>query len=342
MQFGADHPEEAGQRNGREPCGLGDADVGVGALDGHFRLLDVRAALQQIGRHARRDDRRRGDGFQRHAALHGAFHDLLGRASEQGFQGAFRSIAGNARLVEGGLGGFHLRLGAAQIQFADEALFIAGRIDPERIRTRLDRPLGGRELEIKAPQQEIGVAGLRRDGEPHAALRRLGSEHLIHGGFLGVAELAPEIDFPRRPEARRERRRRAVRDLGVVHPGLRPLRLPAQKRKQFRTRHAKLRPRVIDPRHGRRNVAVGGQRLLNQRVQRGIVEALPPLFVKLFPLPGIFPRLRQFHLGALVVRRERAPRQAKHHQSYDNNTHVFPPQGNASGGRVPPGPARGE
>lgn len=146
--------------------------------------------------------RRRGDGFQRHAALHGAIHDVLGRASEQGFQGAFRRIAGNARLVKGRLGGFHFRLGAAQVQFADEALFITGRINPERIRTRLDRPLGGRELEIKAPQQEVGVAGLRRDGEPHAALRRFGSEHLIHGGFLGVAELAPEVKFPCRPEAR--------------------------------------------------------------------------------------------------------------------------------------------
>ena len=348
MQFGADHAEEAGQRNGREPCGLGDADVGVGALDGHLGLLDIRAAFQQIGRHARRDDRRRWDGFQRHAALHGAIHDVLGRASEQGFQGAFRRIAGNARLVKGRLGGFHFRLGAAQVQFADEALFITGRINPERIHTRLDRPLGGRELEIKAPQQEVGVAGLRRDGEPHAALRRFGSEHLIHGGFLGVAELAPEVKFPCRPEASRERRLRAVRDLGVVHPGLRPLCLPAQKREQFRTRHTKLRPRVVDPRHGGRDVAVGDQRLLNQRVQRGSVEALPPLFVKLFALSGIFPRLRQFHLGTLVVRRERAPSQAKHHQSYDKNTHVFSPRENASGGRaaartcpggmIPPGP----
>ena len=116
MQFGADHAEEAGQRNGREPFGLGDADVGVGALDGHLGLLDIRAAFQQIGRHARRDDRRRWDGFQRHAALHGAIHDVLGRASEQGFQSAFRRIAGNARLVKGRLGGFHFRLGAAQVR----------------------------------------------------------------------------------------------------------------------------------------------------------------------------------------------------------------------------------
>lgn len=125
----------------------------------------------------------------------------LGERPSRASRGAFRRIAGNARLVKGRLGGFHFRLGAAQVQFADEALFITGRINPERIRTRLDRPLGGRELEIKAPQQEVGVAGLRRDGEPHAALRRFGSEHLIHGGFLGVAELAPEVKFPWSPRS---------------------------------------------------------------------------------------------------------------------------------------------
>lgn len=48
----------------------------------------------------------------------------LGERPSRASRGAFRRIAGNARLVKGRLGGFHFRLGAAQVQFADEALFI--------------------------------------------------------------------------------------------------------------------------------------------------------------------------------------------------------------------------
>ena len=193
---------------------------------------------------------------------------------------------------------------------------------------------------VQIQQLEIadGHRGDQRDG--HVARGRFGAQQIRARRLGGPAQLAPQIDLERRHAAEGKTvvgHAATQRVLARRRPAR--ARLDVEEGELVGAHHAQDRRRLFDARQGDAEVAVVGQRLLDQRLEGGIGEQPPPGQVG----EGVIDRCRLavagWHVegGPLVIRPDHAAseQQAARQQGDVHGARRAAAHGSASSPTVP-------
>ena len=328
VKLAALRAELAGQGDGREPFRPGRADFEVCRLELGFRRDEIRAAFQQVGRHAHGQLRRAGHGVQFESPLRRGLENIARGAAGQHHEGAFRRGYLILRRVQAGPHAVHFRLGPQEVQFADQPFIETGAVDLQSLLAGGQRPFGNGELGIIAAQADIGRSGLPGQAEHHAALSGFRGQQLFARGGGGVAHPAPQIHFPHGLEAEGEGVVDAIRglrgdmmhaeqfadgcarrDVAFRHSGASGTAGTGKGGKVIGSGQPQIGPGLIHAGDGRRKILVMQQRFFHQLVQHGIIEAFPPLDFKTPCRHGqtvgsLAPCFGDVHRRAVVVRGE--------------------------------------
>ncbi len=169
---------------------------------------------------------------------------------------------------------------------------------------RGERALGDLEAPIEGLELEVAAHHVADQGVTHRVAARFAGEELGARGLGGAPVLAPEIDLPREAqhqavvvageELRGNRHRAHRRGARAPFRGLH-----AHRGELVRARDGELRPRLLDTLGGGAQVAVGGERLVDQLVEHRVVEHHPPALGRGHARlrPAVF--LRQVEIGRL-------------------------------------------
>ena len=311
--LGARRAEQRGQAQLREELGLGDADARVGAHELLLRLAEVGPP---------REERRRQPGrHRRHHRLRVHRRPPRNRRRRLAQQDADLILLGDDVALE---------LRDRRLRFTESALGPRG-LEPGRgaelepILEDVERPLvgvgavaGDVEPHVELQQLEVGLRQVADQRQPDAAPGVLGGQEGRPRRLVRAPDAAPDVQLPRR----RERAvievvggvglspgptRHASRDVGSRHAGA-----VVERRIEVRSGDAEIGPRLPHTRSGDLDVVVVAQRFLDQVLQNGVLEHLPPRRVG--QRGGLRRRLAAERRGlghgrALVVRADRAAAQ---------------------------------
>ena len=339
------------QREGREERRARRADAGVGGHEAAFGGADVRAALEQIRRDARRHVRRRCQFAERPAFLKGPprpVHDPGGAEPREHGKRAFAADAPFLQIIQ-----LRLRL----VAFRREPPQRAFRRLPEAVARLIDlaRPLVGLEhvggdpfLLLQGAELEIRQRGFRGHRQPDRVAGGFGRQQLGAGGLVQTAVLAPQVKLEAQEPDRLVRLLRprgvAVRELlPFRHQALAVLAPQAHGRQAIRKGDARRRACLLDPGHRLRQIAVVREGRLLKAVQGVVMEDFPPAFAG-EQRAGLVRRNGsggQLQIRALVVRPEGAPRRQQAAQEQprqrEGGTRQPRPDGGPQAGQAIPG-----
>ena len=171
-----------------------NTDLCVGRGDSTFRSRDVRAPLEQLGRHARRDERRLAQ--KRHARQ----RKLGRRLTDQDRDRVLELRSRYAHIEQLRLGRFQLCVGLHHIQSGDDASVISVLRQRQRLLVCAHRIFQNLLLRIERTQGKIVLCQLRL--KQKAARLDVSSARLCTRDvrFNCLAHAAPEIGLPRRIE----------------------------------------------------------------------------------------------------------------------------------------------
>ncbi len=179
-----------------------------------------------------------------------------------------------------GLGGRrrHFRLHAREVELGDIAGLVAALGEPQRVSVGRDGLAHDRALGVELAQIEVRLGHLRLHDETRALQQRLARLRVELRGVARLRELAEEVRFPGRAQARLAEIRRlawpgaqARLDRGALHAGHR-----ADLGQQVCLRVAQQGARLDHARRGGLQAGVAGRGARNEVVQRRIVERPPP------------------------------------------------------------------
>ncbi len=239
-----------------------------------------------------------------------------------------------------GLGTLELGGGLAHVGFRHDAGAVLVLGQAQRARIGGDRGIEQARLLVEHPQLQVvlhqfALQAQARGGEICGTGLELGTT-----GLQATAQLAPDIQFPRRAEAQvialadARCAGAAVRPRGAL-PRTRDPGATGQCRVEAGPGAAHQRARLAVLSLGRRQVLVGQLQALDQRVQLGIAVQGPPVAARQGigrgrrgPALDLLELYRCGQFGALIVRAEGAARQQPEQQDQ------------AAGTRQAPGPER--
>ncbi len=273
--------QQARQGHARVQLAARDADAGRGRRQLALGGDHVGPALQPLLRRAHRQrgqvghrQRRQRTG-QRHVGQHGArwLRGERGQAIGRGL---------DARLQRGqqGLGAGHERARAGHVELA-RATGLEPRVgDAQRLALVHEAGLGDAQALLQAAQFQVVARHLGRHGGVRGVQASLARAHLSGGGLAGAPHATEQVELPAGDEAGVEAVAGALaaRGTGLLrlrrHRALRAA-LDGHARARGGVGLALQRPRLLQARLRKANVGVGGERTLDQRVQRWVVEAAP-------------------------------------------------------------------
>ena len=275
-----------------------------------LRLAEVRPPLEerrrQPGRHRRHHRLRvhRGPARNRRRALAQKDADLILLRDDV----ALELRDGCLRFTEGALGPRCLELrGGAELEPILE--YVVGPLVGVRAVP------GDLEPHVERQQLEVRLRQVADQGQPDAAPGVLGGQQGRPRRLVRAPDAAPDVQLPRRGERAVIEvvggvglspgpTRHASRDVGSRHAGA-----VVERRIEVRSGDAEIGPRLPHTRSGDLDVVVVAQRFLDQVLQNGVLEHLPPRRVG--QRGGLRRRLAAERRGlghgrALVVRADRA------------------------------------
>ena len=274
--------EDAGQVELGKELRLGDAHLRVGADQLLFDLAEVGPALEQGGG---QPGRHRGDdGLSVHRR---AAWNRRGRLAEKD---ADLVLLRDDPVLELG----DVRLRPAQRALGPGGLELGGQPEPQAILEqvvgalkRLGAVARDLDLHVQREQLEVRLSQVADQRQPHAAPRLFGGQQVRARGLVGSADAPPDVQLPLGGERPQEEVRRGV----LRHIGRDPERghgvataghgeVVADLREELRARHPDLGARFLYAGGGDLHVVVAGERFLDEVLQDGVLEHLPPRQVR--------------------------------------------------------------
>jgi hypothetical protein len=278
--FGTKQP---GQRNRRKIVGTRNVDAQVGGCQLRFALPDIGPALQDVRRQPRGNQRHRGERLQLAIAFYFRIEDFARRAPGQHGQRRLvfrdRTLGHRDVACHGGAFGFR----RAELVFSDHAGLHAVALQAQRLLARLERVLQQRELCVGRNQAEIRLRGLRGDHGAYRFTRVFRRQQVLARGAGRGAVFAPQVELIRRlhpqSEILADRRIPGRQWIGARLRGAIARRVADQVDRwvEIRLRGQHLRARVVDAGDRRGKIEIVRERLVDQLVERGIVERGPPV-----------------------------------------------------------------
>ena len=266
-----------GERDIGEPGQPRDPGARLGGLHRELRRRHVGTPRQHRAGHARRHARQRA----RPVALRQ--REAGGQLAQQHCQ---RVLVQRALAVQGQrlrVGGGHLGLHAGQVELGHVAGGIAALGQAQRVGVGAHRLAHDLALGVQRAQLEVGLGHAGLHHQARALQRRLARLRVECRGVLRLGELAEEVWFPRRREARGAEvgglaRRRAEPGLDG---GARDAQLAVHLRQQVGLRVAQQRPCGLHAGGGLLQVGVVGRGAQHQVVQHRVGEHRPPRAARL-------------------------------------------------------------